>query len=160
MGIKKGTKLPHLLGENSNHWKGGMIEKKCKFCMKKFSVHKYRKDTALFCSVSCFAKSSTGSNGKNWRGGLSEINGEVRRGEKYNEWRKSVYKRDMWTCQKCFKKQKHPIAHHIMPFKDYPELRFDIDNGITVCRSCHLRIHEEIGFNTRFVSKSKNLTIK
>ncbi|HDO20107.1 MAG TPA: HNH endonuclease [Candidatus Bathyarchaeota archaeon] len=155
--IMKGKQLPHLTGENACHWGGGKIEKECAFCMKRFSVYKGRKDTALYCSRSCFAKASVGKKAKHWKGGLSSIGKIIRGGEQYNEWRKFVYKRDNWTCQKCLIKQKHPIAHHIKNFAEYPELRFDINNGITLCRSCHKIIHKEIGAMTRF--KLKVLTI-
>ncbi len=37
-----------------------LIDVSCKHCKKVFKVHPYRKDTALFCSLSCSAKSKTG----------------------------------------------------------------------------------------------------
>ena len=63
------------------------------------------------------------------------------RGE-YKNWRKAVYERDNYTCQECGLHSgngKTVIlnAHHIKSWSDYPELRFDINNGITLCRSCH-----------------------
>jgi hypothetical protein len=32
-------------------------------------------------------------------------------------------------------------AHHLKPWKQFPELRFEIENGITVCAPCHWAIH-------------------
>jgi hypothetical protein len=148
-GVKKGTKLPHLTGKNACHWTGGKIQKKCLTCNKNFYVFPYRKN-ASFCSVSCLAKSFVGSKAKNWKGGKSPLDKKIRETKQYNEWRKSVYTRDNWTCQECFVKQKHPVAHHIKTFKDYPELRFDVSNGKTMCRSCHKKIHKEIGLKTQF----------
>ena len=95
-------------------------------------------------------KTFRGSKHWNWKGGISDANSAIRRSHKYNIWRKSVYKRDNWTCQECKQKIKHPIAHHIKSFNNYPELRFNVDNGITLCRSCHKQIHKEIGLKTRF----------
>lgn len=40
--------------------------------------------------------------------------------------------------------KKHPvklIAHHIYNWKDNPDKRYDIDNGITLCEDCHLMFH-------------------
>lgn len=34
------------------------------------------------------------------------------------------------------------IAHHIKPFRDFTELRYEIKNGITVCKECHKIMHK------------------
>ena len=36
-------------------------------------------------------------------------------------------------------------AHHIKQYKDYPELRSDVNNGITLCGSCHRNWHHNNG---------------
>jgi len=81
----------------------------------------------------------------NWMGGKTELNRLIRGSVMYNDWRKKVYKRDNWTCNVCLEKQKNPVAHHIKSFKDYVEERFDVDNGITLCRACHIDIHRKNG---------------
>lgn len=61
----------------------------------------------------------------------------------YEEWRISVYKRDNFTCQYCNDNKANNIeAHHIKSFAKYPNLRYDIDNGITLCKTCHKEIHK------------------
>ena len=57
-------------------------------------------------------------------------------------WRKSVFGRDDFTCQKCGdNKGGYLNAHHILPWSKFPEARFDVDNGVTLCRSCHWNYH-------------------
>lgn len=55
----------------------------------------------------------------------------------YIEWRHNVYARDGWACKICSHKGQDIEAHHIYPFRDYPELRVDVGNGITLCVACH-----------------------
>lgn len=72
-----------------------------------------------------------------WKGGITEINKALRTGLDYRLWRTEVFKRDNWTCQVCNSRGLYVEAHHIKRFSDYPELRFETSNGVTLCRSCH-----------------------
>jgi len=62
----------------------------------------------------------------------------------YREWRESILARDNYICQKCFneKKSSRPLhAHHIKSREEFPELIFDLNNGKTLCSSCHASVH-------------------
>jgi hypothetical protein len=98
-------------------------------------------------------KKQSRENHWNWKGGITDENKLLRRSEEYKSWRSKVYLRDKWTCQKCGKKLKNLVAHHKKSFKDYPKLRFNVSNGLTLCRSCHKKVHEEIGKQTRWKKK-------
>lgn len=79
----------------------------------------------------------TGEKHWNWKGGKTEKNEAIRKGADYKNWRIAVFKRDLHTCQICNTKGGYLHADHIKPFAYYPELRFEIDNGRTLCKSCH-----------------------
>lgn len=77
-----------------------------------------------------------------WKGGVTPINTKIRHSVEYKLWRESVFQRDNWTCVWCGLKSgtgKTVVlnADHIKPFYLYPELRFAIDNGRTLCVECH-----------------------
>ena len=55
---------------------------------------------------------------------------------KYMEWRSRVFERDNWTCQTCGLRG-YVEPHHIKGWTKYPELRYVIENGITLCYDCH-----------------------
>ena len=85
-----------------------------------------------------------GENNNNWKGGITPENKKIRYNPEFKEWRTAVYQRDYYTCQICGNKKGIRInAHHIKSFKEYPELRFDADNGITLCKECHVNIHKK-----------------
>lgn len=79
-----------------------------------------------------------------WNKGLGICSTErrIRNSKEYKLWRKSVFDRDNYTCIWCGAKNgkgetiKFEIDH-IKPFALYPELRFAIDNGRTLCKKCH-----------------------
>lgn len=63
----------------------------------------------------------------------------------YQEWRRAVFKRDGYTCQVCGEHGKNLNAHHLEGYSGNRELRTDLDNGVTLCRSCHVEFHLEYG---------------
>lgn len=66
----------------------------------------------------------------------------------YLEWRRKVYERDDYACQTCGMRGRTLNAHHIQSYAKFPELRTDIDNGITLCADCHKEYHRKIEHNT------------
>lgn len=82
----------------------------------------------------------------NWQGGIGKVNLKERGRIEYRLWREAVFKRDNWACIWCGIRFIKGVtgrvlleADHIKPFALYPELRFAIDNGRTLCRECHLK---------------------
>ncbi|MCK4827669.1 HNH endonuclease [bacterium] len=81
-----------------------------------------------------------GNKHPNWKGGISSINRRLRSSKEYALWREAVFKRDNWTCIFCGQRGERLNADHIKPFALFPELRFAIDNGRTLCEDCHRKI--------------------
>lgn len=79
----------------------------------------------------------TGKLHHNWKGGVSRDVHSLSE-PKYKKWRTSVFARDKFKCKICQAKTGLQ-AHHILRWADYPELRYDINNGITLCPAHHPR---------------------
>ncbi|MBO6110403.1 MAG: minichromosome maintenance protein MCM [Methanobrevibacter sp.] len=69
----------------------------------------------------------------------------VRDSPEYNAWRLEVVLRDK-VCQ-CCGSEKHPRAHHIFSYENYPKLRVDPHNGIRLCKWCHGKYHSHYGIS-------------
>lgn len=82
------------------------------------------------------SKKFKGTGHPNWKG-TTPKNKLLRKTKEYRLWRESVYKRDNYTCQMCGMRGGELHADHIKPFAYFPELRFAIDNGRTLCAPCH-----------------------
>lgn len=54
----------------------------------------------------------------------------------YKGWRKLVLQRDNHKCIQCGSEEKLE-CDHILNFRDYPDLRYEVSNGRTLCRYCH-----------------------
>lgn len=68
--------------------------------------------------------------------------------KKHKEWREKVLRRDKYLCQKCLRYGKRTTAthaHHIKPIDEYPELKYDVDNGESLCLAHHNKEHPEKG---------------
>jgi len=88
------------------------------------------------CAIEIKADNMRGELSPLYKGTRSE-NKIIRDGMEYKKWRESVFERDEYTCQCCGKHGGILNAHHIECFSENPDLRLDIDNGITLCENCH-----------------------
>lgn len=129
--FKKGENL----GENHPMWKGG--KPKCLTCNKQLSARRIRGKDIKYCHKH---KVKYGSEHQNW------VNGNYKKAERkdkssaYMYWMRAVKNRDGWKCQikneDCSGRLE---SHHILNWEDYPKLRYELNNGITLCVAHHPR---------------------
>lgn len=141
-------------------------EKTCTQCL---SPYQRPKDSGnadwlaqRFCSKSCKSKGNKHNLGRSWSESHREnVMPRLPRGENhsfwiadrsllskkqergdsaYREWRLNVWKRDHFLCRivdvNCSGKIE---AHHILGWHEFPELRYKVNNGITLCHAHHPR---------------------
>lgn len=118
------------------------VKLNCEFCGIIFYEHKgYLKSRGRkYCSIKCRglnARTMTGEKSPTWQGGKSSINHRLRAGITWKEWRTKIFERDNYTCQDCGIRGGVLEPHHLNRFAYFPELRFIIENGITLCVGCH-----------------------
>ncbi len=123
--------------------------KPCEHCGQTFGLEKCANNIAKFrtrryCSTSCSAKANRPSGDQHpmWKPDLLEKQ-RTSRGPQA-AWAKQVKKRDGWTCVSCKKQGGRLEAHHIDEFSKVVELRWDLENGITLCLDCHRDVHAGI----------------
>ena len=121
---------------------------KCRVCKKQFEVHNYREKIAKYCSKKCMGNDKNANwNKTGFKDGHIAYNkgaytSRVRYKSLHKIWSNEVRDRDNWTCQRCGVKKSNAISHHIKEWENYPSKRFDVKNGITLCRTCHFSVHK------------------
>src|SRR6185312_6435325 len=81
-----------------------------------------------------------GSLSSRWRGGKTSPDRRARNDVRTDRWRQAVFARDDFTCGICQARGGRLCADHILPWAYYPSLRWDVDNGRTLCRGCHTKL--------------------
>ena len=133
----KGKKYPAVTGEKHGKWKGG--KPCCLNCKVKLSSY-----GPLRCRK-CSAVQRVGTKNWRWISDRTKLKKQNRRGDSlYCEWRKQVWRRDNFKCKIANANCNGRIeAHHILGWSEYPELRYQINNGITLCHAHHPRKRAE-----------------
>lgn len=67
---------------------------------------------------------------------------DERRTPAYDAWRSEVLCRDGYACRHCGATDALH-AHHIRPWAANPTQRFSVDNGLTLCATCHRAVHRK-----------------
>lgn len=95
-----------------------------------------------------------GSNNPSWRGGVTPERQRAYKTDAWAELIKYIYKRDGYTCQRCGNKhnrQNKLHAHHLHSWADFPHLRLEASNLITLCDACHRWVHSRKNVNNDFI---------
>lgn len=131
-GFKKGNKALRMTGKKHSE-----ETKRKQSDAKKRNNPMFNEETRLKVSITRIKLGiSKGAKNHNWRGGVTKESNKLRMSRKYRKWRESVLKRDNYTCKCCLAKHRLQ-AHHIKQFNKYLDVRYDINNGITLCHKCH-----------------------
>ena len=96
----------------------------------------------------CYLEDCGGSNHYAWNPNLTEEDRVNRRSiPGYDYWAYAVKERDTFTCQICGgKKSGYLVSHHIESYGTNKELRLFLENGICLCKKCHIEFHTEYGW--------------
>ena len=78
------------------------------------------------------------------------------------KWRNGVFERDNYICKCCsYDKGNILVAHHLDSYDVHADVRYDVDNGITLCKPCHKKFHSTYGYgnNTKeqYIEFEKNI---
>lgn len=133
------------------------ISLECVYCGKEFWVWKSHLGGGgrrqLYCCRKCYAldqrKRQAGCKSHLWKGGATKESQKERTRAQYRAWRLAVFERDNFTCQNCNKKSGqgkriYLHAHHLEHFSESARKRFEVDNGITLCKDCHILKHPHL----------------
>ena len=95
-----------------------------------------------FCNQSCYSKfreeKMQSHEQPTWRGGITRLTQIGRGTKRYKQWQRAVLERDGRKCISCGTPERLE-ADHIKPWAKFPELRFDVSNGRTLCVKHHSR---------------------
>lgn len=142
----------------SNHNRYGCSgyekNKKCKYCGEILIKRHKPKEQGFFCDRTCYSLwrsvNLIKEKAPNYKDGKCNERLLIRARLQFKNWRRAVFKRDNFTCQKCGDSKGGNLeAHHIKEFSKFIELRFDINNGITLCKKCHKET-DNYGFKKRY----------
>ena len=137
-------------GSNHPGYQSGPRSLKCQRCGKKFAQRKHEAISEFrkrkFCSMACAKYGQKRLYGKQHPLFKADSRRKNRRG-KHGAWARAVISRDHATCQKCGMADVELHAHHIKSFSEFPELRWDLTNGITLCHKCHWAEHAALEAN-------------
>jgi len=132
-------------GENNPNYRRGSLQRSCEYCGAEFSYLAYR--PKRFCSRQCSAMVNRmfGEDHPGWKGGIGDEKHEHKRMHtKAKEWRNAVFSNDGYKCAVCGSCKPRIHAHHILEWSKYPDKRYDLNNGVTLCVRHHQELHPNI----------------
>lgn len=110
-----------------------------------FKGKKHRPETIEKIRANKLANTPRGEKSHRWIADRSKLAKRQERNDMaYKDWRHQVKMRDSFTCKiadgNCAGRLE---VHHILGWTEHPELRYAVNNGITLCHAHHPRRREE-----------------
>jgi hypothetical protein len=143
-GCRGAWRQKHWTAENNPKWQAGERRKDCQHCGISFEKPRRRALSLFseqkFCSKECSDLGGLrhfGADNGNWNGNPRTKHRE----SKQASWARAVISRDQATCRDCGASGIELHAHHVLPYKTHPELRWNVSNGRTLCYKCHWAAH-------------------
>lgn len=114
-------------------------------------LKEYKRTPEHQANITASLPSRPGPKNPNWRGGVSSENLLARSRKEYRVWKSAVLEKHDYRCAKCGIEQGFVCdccggrillhAHHIEPFSEAPDKRYNVANGIALCEKCHRKEH-------------------
>lgn len=117
-------------------------------CGKMCSIRRHHLISSGVVSCGCLRNERLprGSKHHSWNPNLTDQDRNQKRDEiKLKPLRLLVFDRDNYTCQKCKKTNCYLNAHHLDGFHWFIEGRYDLNNLISLCKTCHADFHRRFG---------------
>jgi len=103
----------------------------CAVCGKRFTVP--ARHRTKYCSRKCRVK-------------VTRATTDRRNNNRFHRWSLEIKIRDNFTCYICEQRKDGQLeSHHLYPWASYKELRYDLDNGVCMCKDCHKKFHKDYG---------------
>lgn len=123
-------------GNQPGYFTDGVRKKMSKAIRKRWDDPDYRKRMLKITLRNGFSHGKKKKTTKSVRDPADEL--------RYEVLRKRVLTRDNNHCRKCFKKLVRAHMHHVYPWKEFPQYRYDEWNVVALCPSCHMSIEAKI----------------
>lgn len=138
-----------LRGKRHRDWKGEKPKCECGKTLSAFHVKQ---------CIKCFHKNRIGENHPLWINDRTEVmeKHRLRSSSEWKIWRGKVFERDKYTCRECGATGVYLEPHHIRPIRTDKKQIFNIKNGITLCRQCHIKT---LWKESNFVDKYSALVV-
>lgn len=119
------------------------------------TVQNFLSDRQRGTCSSCSYKSNTGPLCSSWNPALSEEERNRRRSREFIHWSRAVLHRYDYTCAISGLKGVQLASHHIFSFGSYPDLRYDVSNGVAISRGLHKEFHDSYGYGDNTLEQFK-----
>ena len=132
------------IGQKAHNYGQGRVHFNCAACGSDVFDKPYRRK--LTCGAKCRG-AIRGVDHWNYAGVSAVEQQRLRLTADHREWKKRVCSKADYHCINCDTRSVRDItAHHLDSFAHQPDRRLADDNGVALCKGCHLQFHKDRGF--------------